>query len=333
MPSAETALLGTLALAVGWVQSGTPERARALLLQSMQRSFPAHIVAVIVQSDPNGGDVHQTVKMERSKAGKTRFTVLQPLRMQGIEKVDDGRKSLTYLPDSRTLVEEDSHRLEPSEAAMRIDLATRNYRLAITGKERVAGREAIVVTATPRTTGMAVRRYFLDEKHAYPLRMDTQLPEASRETIFDTKEIRFPATLDDRIFAIHPPAGTDRVRYEKPETMPDADTAARHMGFRPMVPRELPFGFRMTEMQVSVTPTWKSLIIRMTDGLAFATLYQWKASSKERTAREVEGRTMHEVGGVRMLLVSELPEPMRRKMIQAFVPLQNLEPTAFIGTR
>ncbi|MFZ4506993.1 MAG: sigma-E factor regulatory protein RseB domain-containing protein [Fimbriimonas sp.] len=293
------------------------ERAQKLLQASMRRSFSRNIVAIVVQRDPNSVGPLQTVKIERSKAGKVRQTVLHPLRMQGIESIDDGTRTLMYLPDQKMLIEQNSPQMEPGDATSRAELAARNYRLRVEEGGTTAGQKTVCVVAVPKHQGKETRRYYLDEKTGYPLKMVTTL---GKEPVvrFETREIQYPAALDERLFEMRTIGGLTHVRYRKPETFANPTEAENAMGFRPAMPQRLPLGFRVTEMQTNDSPQWRSLVVRMTDGLVKATLYQWKTTAHIEQVTSVENRTSAEANGVSMLLVSELTSEQREQMMASF---------------
>ena len=50
-----------------------------------------------------GDGLSQLIRVERDKSGKTRHSVLQPLRLAGTESVDDGNRNYVYWPDRNVL--------------------------------------------------------------------------------------------------------------------------------------------------------------------------------------------------------------------------------------
>lgn len=299
------------------------DRAAELLERSMQTSFGRDIVAVISQRDPNNEAAFQTVKVERNRAGQIRQTVLHPLRMQGIESIDDGKTSLMYLPDQKVLIEQDSPQMEDSDVELRVRLAQRNYTLRTEPGGSVAGRTTICLVANPKFAGVDSRRYYLDAQTAYPLKLTTKAPDGEQIVRFEAKDVQFPASLDQKLFKMRPMGGVTRLRYARRETLDSPSEAQRMMGFRPNLSVSIPLGFRVSEMQTNDSPQWKSMVVRLTDGLVKATLYQWKSTDRQRTVDSVENRTSGEANGVRMLLVSELNADLREQLLGAFMTPQD----------
>ena len=312
-------LTASLLLAVSSLSfaGGGQDKASDLLLRSMGRRFSTNIVAVILQRDPGGDSTYQRVKVTRARDGRVRHTILQPLRMSGIETVDDGEQMRVCLPDKRSMIVQDSAQLQDSDIQERMDLAKLNYELSVVSGKRIAGRSTVCVVATPKATGMAQRRYSLDEKTGYPLRLQVETTPSDTKLIFDTVAIEFPKELPDEVFEIAPLPGTKTIRYSRPKTLTSRAHAEREVGFRPVLPTRFPLGFRIQEMQVNQGEEWKSVVVRLSDGLVRATVYQWKPDGKE--VESVEESSSVDINGVRLLLVSDLPAEIRMKLLGAFI--------------
>lgn len=295
---------------------GTPPPAQALL-RSMRPTFSTNITAVVVQRDPSSDGAFQIVRVERDRLGHTRYTVLQPLRMQGVESVDDGTKVRMYFPDQNLIIDQDSPQRSPGDAAWRIGLAQRNYTLRYGPPTRVAGRSCLTIVATPKYGQMDVRRYYVDEETFYPLRIESE-GDSGRTLYIDTKDILYPAKLPRDRFRLDPMGSPQVLRYHRPDSL-TTHTAALKMGFTPIVPQTIPLGFRVQEMQLSETGNWRSVAVRITDGLVRATVYQWQAAGSRFDVKSIENSTPAERNGIRLLLVSDLDARLRQALLDAFV--------------
>lgn len=304
-------------LAVAFAGAGQDERAATMLQKSMGREFPVNVVAIIMQRDPVGDGTYQRVKVTRAKDGRARHTILQPLRMAGVESVDDGENMRVYLPDKRALIVQDSPHRENSDIDERISLAKKNYQFSIDGRERIAGRISLRVVADPKDPDMAIRRYYLDEKSGYPLKMEVVGEAGDPKVVFDTVAIDFPGELGGDVFRMKTMPGTSTITYTRPKTLTSPGKAQTVVGFRPVMPDRLPMGFKVQETQYNGSKEWKSVVVRMTDGLVRATVYQWKPNGKKIEA--VEDSSSIEVNGLKILLVSDLPPHVRMRLLQAFV--------------
>ena len=291
--------------------------ARDLLEKALGRSFGVNIVAIISQRDPRGEDSFQTVSVERDRSGKTHHTVLQPLRMQGVESVDDLVRFRMYLPDKGLLIDQDSPQRHPCDARWRTDLACQNYELRILDTGNIAGRRSTRIDAVPRFSEIPARRYYVDAATGYPLRLEMMDSDGAWITGFDTKDIRFPRSIEASRFRLDPMGDPKVVRYENPDRLTKA-SAAKSIGFEPIVPTVLPFGFRVQSIQTNDGKGWRSLAMRLTDGLVRATIYQWQSKPGANDPHSIENSSVVEAGPLKVMLVTDLPASIRRKILDAF---------------
>ncbi len=303
------------------------ETAANLLGKSMQRSFSSNIIAVILQKDPRS-DSFQRVKVERNKLGMARCTILAPLRWSGMASVDTGTRLLTYLPDKRIILDQEAPGARSDEVAERIALAKRNYHLRIIPSEAVAGRQTICVEAKPKEDDLEIRRYTLDAQTAYPLRLETFQAGNEINVMFDTKDISFPKSLDAKLFTLEPSGDVFIQKFTKPKKVLSGHQAKNLVGFVPLVPSGLPLGFKVQDLQFSEEGQWKSIVVRMSDGLAKATLYQWPASSAVTVQTFSNSSTMVDKStGLRLMIVSDLSPAVRIQLLKAFIAEALIEPS------
>ncbi|AIE84944.1 hypothetical protein OP10G_1576 [Fimbriimonas ginsengisoli Gsoil 348] len=280
----------------------------------MQPTLKVNVVSITLQRDPRGEGQFQEIKLVRSKAGKQRWVVTKPLRFAGRECVDDGERQLMYFPDRRQLTDQQSAAKAPCDAPEKIALAKRNYTFQIASRETIAGRNTVCVTAIPRNPDLLVRNYFIDEEAAYPLRVETVGTDGRANVMFDTKFIEYPAKLPNSVFKLSAVLGNvHKITYNPPETMSRIKARAM-VGFVPLIPNGLPMGFKVQELQYNPGSEWKSVMVRLTDGLARATVYQWKGQDIE-----FPDSTPGEYNGIKLLIVSDLGPKVRQKLLQTFV--------------
>lgn len=298
----------------------------------MGPAFSVNVVSVILQRDPNGDGGFQRVKVQRNKAGHTRHTVLQPLHLQGIESVDDGTRCLMYLPDNHLLVDQPSSQHDRADVEWRMRVASQNYKVSLAGNVKVAGRSAAVVVAKPKYRELDERRFYIDEVTGYPLRMETVDRAQGSAMLFDTVYVRYPEELENDLFALKPLGRCTRVKYGEPTKFVSPSAVREVMGFSPIIPTSLPLGFRVQEMQKSQDPEWHALVMRLSDGLVRATLYQWRAGSGSTNLKAFTSSSTREISGVRLLLVSEVGETEREKLLDSFSTRLQVEPETVVVT-
>ena len=287
------------------------------MIKSLRGQFGFNLVAIVSQQD-SSETCYDLLKVERSADGKIRHTFLAPICMQGICSMDDGTHSFIYWPDDKRLVKQDS-RPRGEDTHHVVNLALRNYTFKYEGRCEVAGRRTNCVIATPNATELEVRRYYLDAKTAYPLKLETLSPDGDTVVKFETKDVQFPPKLDSQIFSIQTLGQVKNTEARRPSDV-DPGRAAEIMHFMPIMPKGLPMGFEVQEVQEDVGYQWHALIIRLSDGLVRATLYEWKsAGAKDACVKifEKNSQTVHR--GIRLVLLADLPSELRERLLDAFI--------------
>lgn len=300
-------------------QDADLNKARRLLFQNMERIVTRNVVAVVVFRDPTMRGREQQIKLTESPEGTSRRTILQPLSMQGVETVDDGRQAATFLPDRRELIVQDSPRRQACNAEFRMRLLDRNYQLRLVSARRVAGRPAVTVVAVPRTEDLDIRRFTFDAETGFLLRMETERPGESPVVRLEVQVVSYPAELPRETFDLKPVGGVRRVRYRSPEPFKPRENSPIE-GLNPIVPRRLPSGFRVEEVQV-LDPEKRMVAVRITDGLVRGTVYQRPAGGESRPP--MPGASVLETANVRLVLMVDAGPKVRERLLQAFAQSAN----------
>ncbi len=314
--SSVAGLMALTTIALGGGQ--TPSKARDCLVSCMQRSSRVNVIAILMQRDSSVEGCFQQVKLERASDGHSRHTVLQPLRMQGIASVDDGDTLTLYLPGEKTIVRRESQSAPNQDLVQRIDLASKNYSFRFEPRADVAGRSAFCVLATPNHAGIDARRFYIDEHTFFPLKLET-VSAGNVRVIYDTKYIDYPKSMNSTSFRIDVVKPVREVRYAKPKSISSKSEAELELDFSPIMPKFLPFGFQMQDMQVRDSGPMKSLMFRLTDGLARATVFEWRNDKNEPKMKPLDDFSVGERNGVRVMIVSDLDEDIRIKLLRAFL--------------
>ena len=318
----------SLAALVFAVPSFGDAEAERYLRLSMGRSFGRPIVAMMEQRDPfalttsgpDAGGERVRTKIERDAKGRVRSTILRPLRLQGVTILDDGRRMTIRLPDQKLVIEQDSPALDDAPVEDRLDLVRSNYTLkAFIGPETL-GRPTVLIQATAKRRGLDTRRYLLDAATGFPLKSEL-VSSAGRETVFETMMLRFVKELPDRTFRQRPTRGFQVVRYASP-TAPKPGEALRKLGFEPAIPQDPPFGFRVTGVAMIESSRWKSVTIRLTDGLVKANVYEWTTGPEDAalgdgTVQDGRGRSIGRRRGRTVLVVAETSPLVRARLLEA----------------
>lgn len=331
------ALSAAALFTVGWAQAGTPrhgtvqveppaesqvsrgdlEKARKLLQLGMG-SRPVVNVRAIIYQRIDTSNVMQQIKVEMSTKGKIHQIVLAPMRYLGYDLVDDGITTKTYSPDDRSMIVQPSARQDTADLQFRMGLVDRNYKLTISGREKIAGCNALVIQANPKFEALETRCYAVDEKTGLLLRLETCRDGRKPVVQFETKMVEFPKEFSEDTFKLDAPMGVSVKKFSQRCVSPEsAAELTKELGFHPVVPDDLPYGFEVHQLQASVNSGVPAVSVRVTDGLAKATIFQWRNSGSGAPAPD--GMTAAHTGRLTLLISGDLPEQVRQALLQSFV--------------
>jgi len=249
--------------------------------------------------------------------GKYAQTIRQHLSGQGMEPGDDGQIARTSIPDKKMIVEMASPRSTPCDANQRVELAARNYRLTIGPTSEIAGRNAVCVVATPKSADMIERRYYVDPKTAYLLKVQSVGQSGRPTTTLETKSVSYPREMPSDVFTFRQISGTVKVSHRSPQNVHDPKMASRRLGFDPFQPSKLPFGFIVQDTQVTDPDEMRRVAVRLTDGLGQAQVYQWVIDKRQDDVK-IEGATYIDVGNIRLMIVGDLPLRAKQRVLASF---------------
>ena len=296
--------------------------ARVLLAKSLMANGPTNVVAIVCQCDVHGANPGNdvTLKVTMSKDGKERREVLQPLSMQGYVSVDDGRRLKIYLPDDHTVLDQESPSLSRWSMKDRLKLIGRNYKLELRkpgGDEssvEIAGHSVQIVAVVPKAPEMPSRTFYIDKATCFVMRIVTQWPGESPVTVYDTKFVQYPDKLEPGTFSLNLLSDVTTKRYDARKKLPKGARAIKEVGFNPIVPQHLPYGFVVQDAQENNSREWNSVVLRITDGIQMASVYEWRSDESSKASPDRE-----RVGDVELLIKSELPDSVRDAILQSFV--------------
>jgi len=310
------AAFGLFAMASG-SGSQSEDKACQLLLKTLARTYPQNVVALILQRSPENGGVMQRIQVQISRDGKMRQTVIFPLSMEGVETIDDNFRSATYLPDRNLIIFQESRKLMVDDASGRLSMARKNYDLKLGGTSNVAGRTAALVIATPHNNDLETRRFYIDDKTGFLLQLET-VNQAGQLTVgFRTQAVSFPSNLPASVFDVRSlPKAADTVSFTRPQSMMIGNKEGLGLGFQPVLPPKLPYGFYVQDIQINKSPQWRTVAVRITDGLVKATVYQWDDTSKVEI--DTPGTTVDDNGPIKFAVSADAPKAVRLRILRAF---------------
>lgn len=262
-----TAALSLLVLAhAAFGQSSLQER-----LERAFASVPAANVELIQERKTPDSPQGVTYRLCADPKKGVMVRLLKPVLLEGRMTLDDRKNMSTYLPDKRSIrVQASPHLYEPSAEKL-ARLTVRNYNSKRGSSVTVAGRSAITYTLTPKQPGVGARTLAFDSKTGMILRIDLK-DENEKLRLLDTFLFRADKceTKDFRL-----PAARKRETIPAPKSITSVESAAKAVGFSPRIPTRLPLGMSIYAKQVVSSGDAKFVALRLTDGLASMTVYQW----------------------------------------------------------
>lgn len=303
--------------AVAAAHNGFQSKAKDVLFRCIERANAVALSAIVVQKGSPSCPTMQ-VKIEQDKAGRRKTTILQPLSNLGIMSEDDGKVIRNYYPDENRIVEQPSPRLYRDDTEERMELAEKNYRFSLERNGEIAGRPTWVVTATPRSSELPSRKYSIDLKEDVLLRLETVDPGGRKTTHLDTLAIRYPESNNSLAFNLKSPIGQVRIiNVAGPIRIENAGFAKARVGFEPVMPKDLPFGFIVREPQLTGDDEVRFVAVRITDGLVTATVYQWRSALGDPFGKDTNGLS-RTINGVRIRMVGDLPDAVNGRILDLF---------------
>jgi len=298
-------------------QGGNNDSARDLLSRYLERGNKVPLRSIVEHGFGMRTNRTMQLKIEQDGVGRFKATVLQPLSDQGKIIFDDGRKFMNYHPDENRLTIQDSPSLRAEDPRARMKLAALNYFFKIEKGPEIAGRRSVVVVASPRAGEMPVRRYSLESIKSVLLRLEIELSSGERYQLLDTKAITFLPSIPTSTFTFKPLSDVRIIELPSPTRIDSPEQAKEALGFEPILPQALPYGFVARVTELTGKNDCPMLAVRITDGLAYATVYQWKRD----TAAESERRWRQDgvrVGDINLRIAGDLPDTVRQRILETF---------------
>lgn len=305
--------LAVLPPLLGWLGLGGPDiTASQALMRSFQgyRSTP---LQMIQQRQPQFEEAPMVLKVVIDNRRRIRMDVVRPLIKEGVVAVDDGKEMRTYHPDLQVLQVSESPLISTPTPIQRARLLEANYTLDLENGPRVAGRSTFQLHLRPRHERLEEQVLFLDREKFTTLRVEARDGGEIR-VLTDTLHIEYSSNSA----SFNPPSGTTVVKEPRPVPLERFREGPAKLGFKPLLPRRLPFGFQTQSSFVIGAADRPYLRVRVSDGLLTGSVYQW--SSRIQGGRHPAGlNPMYSRGGVNFAVYGELPPDVARTVLSTFV--------------
>lgn len=278
-------------------------------------------------SSLQAGEISSEVAVYR-KTGITRYEYRSP-ELRGLVLIDRGDTLIRLDPTTRTATVETVHRSPAT-----VDLVLKNYQAVLVGQEQVLGRQTDVVTLKPKQGSGPSRKLWIDRATGVVLRTEQYNSGGKLVSRSLFLSVDWKASPPDNLFTIpegwrqvNAPLQTER-HWEKGEL-------SRRLGFTVREPGYVPPGFVLDGFHLVIRPNAQpSAHIRYVDGLNSISIFehrcppgrgrgfQWGRRMGRRGNCEfftsAEGNVLvKEVGGIRFIVVGDLPEGELQKVIDS----------------
>ena len=313
-----------LVLLAGFSVGQGREEVRDVFFRSIQKSGTVNATLVQTKRLHDGGRSLVKYSVTMDDKGRSRRTVLQPIAMEGTIWIDDGVQWATIDSQEREIVIQPSPLKDRIDPKLRMKMIAANYELKADGEDRIAGRRSLLVRAIPKERILPERRYGIDLDNHMLLRIEVADSSKRLDVVLNTIAADFPKRIDPGLFT-WPTNGYRVTKTDYPKPIRSIPSAAEALGFSPRVPPQLPFGFQITQRHLVGSAERQFLALRLSDGLAMMTVYQWDAGKRYRDL-PFKAPGDGQVGNVCIKVVGDVPSSIRRRLAEAF-----LDPTADIG--
>ncbi len=289
---------------------------RSLLAKVLRNPVGASAEAVQRRLMPDNSTV--TVKGEFVRGRGVRITLIEPVTYQGMVVVDNLVEYKIFHPDTRKLEIRTSPLRFRQPIEDRLRLIDQNYDLRLLDPVRIAGRLAQVVELRAKGKEIPDRVLSIDAKEDFLLRYEVTSKSGTRRLI-DTISVSFRPRNPEAVLNLDVPSDTKEERAWGPTVVTDDRSAASAIGFEPRGATNLPHGFVLTARHLVGFESNPALGLRLTDGMASVTVYQYLMSRYRRNL--VFGPALAtDSQGVAYSSLGDVPRSVLRDLAQSFVP-------------
>jgi negative regulator of sigma E activity len=239
--------------------------------------------------------------------------------------VDDGQVAWQHLPRQQRVIYAPCVRANPDLYGDRyVERLAENYSLTAAGRQRIAGRPAVLLVLAPRDGHVGPTKWlWVDEQSGVVLRSQTRSADGRITVASTLSDVRFAQMLPDREFS--PPMGVTRqsVLLAHAVALP-LEALAREWGQALLVPGALPAGYLLESARFVQWGREPFIHVCYSDGLNTISLFETaarpaRASGAAARADQVHGSPITWGGrgpfralswqeqGLSLMLVGDLP--------------------------
>jgi len=188
--------------------------------------------------------------------------------MSGVVVIEDGKLVYTLVKSSKMV-----YAALPPPATDRVKLLLSNYTPVASGKDKVAGRVAVVIKLQPKMPGNPKLVLWVDEKTGIILRSERYLHTGALATRSAYNSISFNPVFSTALYAL--PKQWRRVNTDAASNPLSADQVKKLAGFKPLEPLYVPKGYVRDGYFLRKTGSGKiAAVLKYTDGLNSITVFE-----------------------------------------------------------
>lgn len=297
--------------------------ARGTLQRALERQRSVDYVRIESRPGSPGGPEWRLNVQTVAKLG-IKVRILAPISQEGVVSIDDAKELRTFFPDEDTVLVQPSPYLLQPNLEWRLKLIEKNYKVRFGGTSSIAGQAVREVVLQPVNPGIPVRKMYVDSKHDVVLKYVVEPVKGSAIVVFDTKSVIFGRVAAAQDFELPDEAKDANIHRRKgPTTIKSPGDSRREAEFSARLVSSLPYGFKESGAYVFKDARGAYVGVKLSDGMATLTLYQWKASRfKSAPSRDIRGQRSDSYGisyGIAVSPGDKMPESVLEKIVDTYV--------------
>lgn len=322
-------LLGSLLLGTSCIAGRPDDDALKKLLRAL--SSQRDVEATLIQ-DRQSGSHTVRVRTQTVPSIGIRAFVIRPALYSGIVSFDDGVMYKRFDPTQDYINVENSPERYKFDMKFRKALIEKNYSIDFQDDTIIAKRKVKVVFMKGLLSGVVDRRLFIDTANDMILRYELLRTGKQPEVLINTLQVDL-WVKKSADFTTVGPAGIFERRSKSPIKVGTAASAKRHVGFKAVLPAGLTAGLEKQAMHVVHHRQTKFLAIRLSDGMAFITVYLYpsKYEDPERGVFSLSDLDLPMSGkkhaeakdGLRCWVVGDADEALKERLAKRFIRAYN----------
>lgn len=229
------------------------------------------------------------------KGGKEQVKLLDSGGQLIMRRVSDGQNQWEHFVSRQRLTRRSLPELEQQRQRdlQSLDILARNFTVLVEGTDTIAGRRAYRIgIARGGAQSVPVRKLWIDQRNYIELKTERYADDGRVAHVTAIERINLAPRFQPGMFDFEPPDSIKPWAAPTPEFVGPLADAQRQVGFRALLPPQLPVGFALLDDSVSVH-RFKDrpvLTLRYTNGVDSFSIFQRKADPDSHPPRAPSGR-------------------------------------------